>query len=62
MVQEGLLSVVQKCKNLKYIVNIFDSEGTDSVKTSKYFNKPKGLIVNRCVSISSEGSGFFLVK
>jgi len=62
MVQEGLLSVVQKCKNLKYIVNISGSRGKVSVEALKYFNKPKGLIVNQRVSIPSEGSGFFLMN
>lgn len=60
MVQEGLLPVVQKCKNLKYIVNIFGSRGRNSVKASKYFNKPKNLIVNQHVSFHHKEVGFCL--
>lgn len=62
MVQGGLLSVVQKCKPLKYIVSIFGSRGRDSVKALKYFNKLKNFIVNQHVSISLERSGFFPYK
>lgn len=62
MVHKGLLSVVQKSKTLKYIVNIFGSKGKDSVKALKYFNKPQILIVNHLVSILSEGSVVFLMN